>query len=204
MKEAIVYLSSRQFRIYSMIHFELIFTKISLKLHFNLVNSTDSSLLSDFIQNDVKVYLLSSVLEEIKNVSINILFYKSKDQSFSYKLDKLLYLMLVNLKKKITSKYSLLKIKYASAEAKWLLKNLELEDGELIKWAFEELLVKCTNIKCIDISSDRLLISIVESFMLKITDILSYLLILELTSTVTTENTHIDMLCITYQYVCFL
>ena len=50
---------------------ELIFSQVSLKLHLNLINITGEFLSFDQLKKEVKIYLLTSVLEEIKKFLIN-------------------------------------------------------------------------------------------------------------------------------------
>jgi hypothetical protein len=92
-------------------------------------------------------------------------------------------------------------INYSSSEVKWLLKNLETEDGELIKWVFEKILLDFTELGFKEANSDKLLVSILESVVLKITNILTYLLLLELRSnrSILEDNTNVDIVCINSQ-----
>lgn len=183
-----------------MLNLDIIFSKVCLKLHVNVSNVTGSSLLSDFLKKEVKVYLLSSVLEELKRLCINLIYYKSRKPSFGYKIDRLLQLILVLVQKKITTELQFLdtNINYSSSEAKWLLKNLETEDGELIKWLFENVFLDINDLGPREINSDKLLISIIETLVLKLTDIITYLLLIQLTSnrSILEDNTNVDILFI--------
>lgn len=183
-----------------MLNLDIVFSKVCLKLHLNVANVTGSSLLSDCLKKEVKVYLLSSVLEELKTLCINLMYYKSQKLGFVYKIDRFLQLILILVQKKITTELQFLdtNINYSSSEAKWLLKNLESEDGELIKWFFENIFLEVNDLGPTDSSSDKLLISILETLVLKLTDIITYLLLIELTSnrSILEDNTNVDILFI--------
>jgi hypothetical protein len=134
---------------------------------------------------------------------INVMYYKSRKQHFVYKVDRILPLILINVQKKITRELYFLhtNINYSSSEAKWLLKNLETEDGELIKWVFEELFLDINELESKEVNSDKLLISILETVVLKLTNILTYLLLIELSSThsILEDTTNVDLVCINSQ-----
>lgn len=186
-----------------MIKLELIFAQISLKLQLNITNSTNYPLLSDSLNKDIKLYILQSVLAETKTLFINLIYYKSHRIVTSYKMDRILQLLVVLVQKKILQELSFLKINvnYSSPEAKWLLKNLEMEDGELIKWVFDKLFVQATYPEVLDVNSYSLLMAIIENLILKLTEIISYLLLMELhiEPSILAENVELDLLIINTQ-----
>jgi len=67
---------------------DIIFTRVYLKLHLNLVNRTNDSLSFDRLKKEVKTYLLICVLDEIRNFLINELFYKPRKLNSDFKADK--------------------------------------------------------------------------------------------------------------------
>jgi hypothetical protein len=186
-----------------MLNLDLIFSQVSLKLHVNVANVTGSPLLSDCLKTEIKIYILHSVLEEFKTLCINVMYYKVRQQSFGYKVDRILQLILVLVQKKITRDLWFLNtnINYSSSEVKWLLKNLETEDGELIKWVFEKLFLDINDRDFKEVNSDKLLMSILETLVLKLTNILTYLLLLDLSSnlSILEDNTSVEIGCINSQ-----
>src|SRR6056300_49401 len=164
--------------------FDLIFTQISLKLQLNIINATGSPMLSDCLKKNVKLYLLQEVLTEIKTILINLIYYTDKAEGLNYKVDRVLQLVLIFVQKKMIHQLKFVEsnLNYSSSEAKWLLKNLETEDGELIKWVFEQLFVSIIDNHTLDLKQQMLIISILETLILKLTDILTYLLLIELKS----------------------
>lgn len=188
-----------------MIKLETIFSQVSLKLHVNLANVTGASLLSDCIKKEIKIYLLTSVLEELKISCINLLYYKVRDKKFEYKVDKILQLILISVQKKVKQDFQFLNtnINYASSESKWLLKNLETEDGELLKLVFNWLILDSISIPNShrELQTNNLIISIIETLVIKLTEILTYLLLIELSSNriIVEDDTNIDLLSINSQ-----
>ena len=188
-----------------MIKLEMIFSQVSLKLHVNLSNVTGSSLLSDCIKKEVKTYLISSVLEELKTVCINLIYYKASSKYFDYKVDKVLQLIIISVQKKVKEEFQFLntEINYSSSESKWLLKNLETEDGELLKLVFKRLLLDLTPSSSANKEPHtiKLIVSIIETLVIKLTEILTYLLLVELSSNraIVEDNTNIDILSINSQ-----
>jgi hypothetical protein len=186
-----------------MLSLDLLFSQVSLKLHVNVANVTGSPLVSDCLKTDFKTYVLHSVLEEVKTLCINLMYYKSRKRRFIYKVDRILQLILILAQKKITRDLHFLNtnINYSSSEVKWLLKNLETEDGELIKWVFEKLFVDINDLGPKEANLDKLFISILETVVLKLTNILTYFLLLELSSnhSILEDNTNLDIVCINSQ-----
>jgi hypothetical protein len=186
-----------------MLNLDLIFSQVSLKLHVNIANVTGSSLLSDCLKTEIQIYLLHSVLEELKTFCINVMYYKSRKDNFGYRVDQILQLILLLVQKKIMRELYFLNtnINYSSSEAKWLLKNLETEDGELISWVFEKLFLDINDLGSKEVNSDKLLISILETVALKLTNILTYLLLMEVSSnhSILKDNTKVDIICINSQ-----
>ena len=164
--------------------FDLIFTQISLKLQLNIINATGSPMLSDCLKKNVKLYLLQEVLTEIKTILINLIYYTDKAEGLNYKVDRVLQLVLIFVQKKMIHQLKFVEsnLNYSSSEAKWLLKNLETEDGELIKLVFEQLFVSIIDNHTLDSKQQMLIGSILETLILKLTDILTYLLLIELKS----------------------
>jgi len=184
---------------------EMIFSQVALKLHVNLANVTGSSLLSDCIRREVKLYLTSCVLQELKLICINLIYYRSYDKQFDYKVDKVLQLLLISVQKKVIQDFKFLNtnINYSSSEAKWLLKNLEAEDGELLKLFLKSVVSDfiITSKTKKSFQTNRLLTSIIETLVIKVTEILIYLLLIELSSnrTIVESNTNIDLVSINAQ-----
>ena len=184
---------------------EMIFSQVSLKLHVNLANITGSSLLSDCLKKEIKIYLLTCVLEEMKRLCINLMYYKACNKHFEYKVDKVLQLIILSVQKKVKQELYFLNtnINYGSSESKWLLKNLETEDGELLKLVFKRLVLDVTPISATDkdIQAVKLITSIIETLVLKLTEILTYLLLIELSSNraIVEDSTNIDILSINSQ-----
>jgi hypothetical protein len=181
-----------------MLNLDLVFSQVSLKLHVNVANATGSALLSDCVKIELHTYLLYSVLEELKALCINVLYYKSRKPLFCFKVDRILQLILILVQKKITHELHFLNtnINYSSSEAKWLLKNLETEDAELIKWVFEKVLLDSNDLGSNELNSDKLLIAILETVVLKLTNILTHLLFFELrvNRSILESNTNVDIL----------
>nr|BDA99110.1 hypothetical protein [Hemiselmis andersenii] len=190
-----------------MITLEKVFSQVSLKLHVNLANVTGSSLLSDCIKKEIKRYLIGCVLEEMKIVCINLIYYKVCNSNFEYKVDKILQLIIISVQKKVKEEFQFLNtnINYSSSEAKWLLKNLESEDGELLKLVLKRLVLDLTLISKRNnhenLQTTKLMISIIETLVIKLTEILTYLLLIELSSNqaIVEDDTNIDILSINSQ-----
>jgi hypothetical protein len=186
-----------------MLNLDLIFSQVSLKVHVNVANVTGSPLPSDCLKTELKIYVLHSVLEEFKTLCINVMYYTSRKHHSGYKVDRILHLIVILAKKKITRELHFLNtnISYSSSEAKWLLHNLETEDGELIKWVFEKLFLDINDLGLKEVNSDKLLISILETIVLKLTDILTYLLLLDVSSnrSILEDNINVDIVHINLQ-----
>jgi hypothetical protein len=186
-----------------MLHLELIFAQVSLKIDVNVSNVTGFPLLADCLKKEVKIYLLKSVLEELQILCINFVYYKHREPGFVYKVDRFLQLILINVHRKVNNELHILNsnINYSSSESKWLLKNLDTEDGELIKWLFDKLLLEVNDLDATEIHLDKLFISIVETLVLKITDIITYLLLIGLSSnfSILEDNKNGDTLFISSQ-----
>ena len=162
-------------------HFDLIFTQISLKLQLNIINATGSPMLSDCLKKNIKLYFFQEVLTAIKTILTNLIYYTHKVEGLNYKVDRILQLVLILVQKKIIHQLKFVdsNLNYSSSEAKWLLKNLETEDGELIKWVFDQLFMSIVDNHPLDLKHQTLIVSILESLLLKLTDILTYLLLIE-------------------------
>lgn len=162
--------------------FEVIFSQASLKLNINTLNLTGSDLLSDRLKRDIKTYLLLSVLEQCKTVFINLSYYNVKKQNKGYNIDKILQLWIIAVQKKVQKELFFLnaKINYSSSEAKWLLKNLEIEDGELFNLLLNNLFENNSYEFIRDNNLTKLMSSILENLVIKLTEILTYLLLIEL------------------------
>lgn len=164
--------------------FDLIFTQISLKLQLNIINATGSPMLSDCLKKNVKLYFFQEVLTAIKTIVTNLIYYTDKVEGLNYKVDRILPLVLILVQKKIIHKLKFVdsNLNYSSSEAKWLLKNLETEDGELIKWVFDQLFISILNNHALELKQQTLMVSIIETLLLKLTEIFTYLLLIELKS----------------------
>lgn len=172
----------------------------------NLTNLTGDSLLLDKVREEARIYVLTCVLEEVKRVCISADYYKSKNAGVDYKIDRLLYLIIIRVQKKI-NKRLLLKPSNVSApsqETKWLIKTMESEDGELFKlflarfflsdrFVFDSLMMSYKEPK-------KLMGSILENIVIKITETLLYAALLESElNSILEPNFREDPLCLKTQ-----
>jgi hypothetical protein len=163
---------------------DIIFTRVYLKLHLNLVNRTNDSLSFDRLKKEVKTYLLICVLDEIRNFLINELFYKPRKLNSDFKADKFFELILVKVKKNLEKKFIFFNhIKIITSEINWIIKYLEIEEGELFNIMLYNIclhqyseIVYSTN----SIDKFKLVTSILENLVLKITNIFIYMLFLDI------------------------
>ena len=163
---------------------DIIFTRIYLKLHLNLINRTADSLSFDRLKKEVKIYLLMCVLDELRAFLINELFYRSRKLNSHFKADKFFELILVKVKKNLEKKFLFFnQIKIITSEVNWVIKYLEIEEGEL----FNIILYNISFPQSSEIiysanSLDRLKLvtSMLENLVLKITNIFIYMLFLDI------------------------
>lgn len=185
---------------------DCVFIQISLKLHLNLTDLTGDSLLLDKIREEARIYVLTCVLEEVKCVCVSADYYKSKNTRVDYKVDRLLYLIIIRVQKKVNGRL-LLKpsnVSIPSQELKWLIKTIESEDGELFKlfltrfflsdkFVFDSLMLSCKEPK-------KLMGSILENVVIKITETLLYIVLLESElNSILKPTFHEDPLCLKAQ-----
>jgi hypothetical protein len=150
----------------------------------NLVNRTNDSLSFDRLKKEVKAYLLICVLDEIRNFLINELFYKSRKLNSDFKADKFFELILVKVKKNVEKKFIFFNhIKIITSEINWVIKYLEIEEGELFNIMLYNIcfhqyseIIYSTN----SIDKFKLVTSILENLVLKITNIFIYMLFLDI------------------------
>lgn len=159
---------------------DLVFSKVSLKLHSQLHNLTGESLLLDRLEKDLKLYILKCILEELKTLGINISYYKLKNSSITYKTDRFLKLLLLRLQRKLNQDFvfPLHNFQYYSLQTKWLITNFEIEDGQLIKLLLDEFTsiqnLKSKNVSASSNNNLNLLSSILENIVLKLSEIILY------------------------------
>nr|BDA98814.1 hypothetical protein [Chroomonas debatzensis] len=162
---------------------ELIFTQVGLKVHGKLRNVTKEPLLLDYLKRDFKVYLLLLILEEFKSILINLKYYSYLKIGITYKLDRLLQLMIFKVRGKLNRlpMFAAKKIHYDYSKIHWLVTSLENEDKELIKvlistdlWIKKETLTSEAGE-----FSPLLIMAILENFLLKLSDIIIYLLLVQ-------------------------
>jgi hypothetical protein len=111
---------------------EIIFSKVALKIHLNLINASGEIFSFDNLKKEAKIYLLNSVLTEFKRFIINGLYYKTKNQDFMFKPDTFFELILLKVKKTVEKEFCFLQSRQISSfEFKWAIRYLEKEDGEL-------------------------------------------------------------------------
>lgn len=161
---------------------ELIFSQITLKIHLNLINISGEFLSFDQLKKEVKIYLLNSVLEEIKKFLINELYYKSTNANLSFKANKFFELILLRVKKRIEKEFGFLQGgNISAAELNWVVKYLETEDGELfylIIYLFS--LTDSDKLFCINgFDKFKLIISLIESLTIKLSSIFIYVIFLK-------------------------
>jgi hypothetical protein len=161
---------------------ELIFSQVSLKLHLNLINITGEFLSFDQLKKEVKIYLLTSVLEEIKKFLINDLYYKSKNENLNFKANKFFELILLRVKKKIENDFGFLYGgEISTLELNWVVKYLEIEDGELF-YLILSLFSSSDSSKLFSINGFdkfKLIISLVESLVIKLSSVFIYVIFLK-------------------------
>ena len=168
----------------NVIALEFIFAQVLLKLSTNLTNITGEILLLDRLENHIKIYILRSILEEIQRLCINLSYYNSHKTNVNYKVDRFLQLILIRVYKRLR-KEILISNKYfydQYSEVKWLLKHFELENGELLKFMINHLIVlKVSDLSAYcrkKVNTDKLLTSILENLVLKFSNIILYVFIL--------------------------
>lgn len=168
----------------NVIALELIFTQVLLKVNTNLTNVTGEILLVDRLENQIKIYILRSILEEMQRFCINLSYYSSQKTNVTYKVDRFLQLILIRVYRKLRRDILIYNNYFYDqySEIKWLLKNFELENGELLKLLINHLI-------SLEISylngysrkksnTEKLLISLLENLVLKFSNIILYILIL--------------------------
>jgi hypothetical protein len=163
---------------------DIIFTKVYLKLHLNVVNRTTDSLSFDRLKKEVKIYLLICVLDEIRHFLINELFYRARKVNSGFKADKFFELILVKVKKNLEKKFFFFnQMKIITSEVNWVIKYLEIEEGELFNimlcniyfQQYSDIIYSTSHIDKL-----KLVTSILENLVLKITNILIYMLFLDI------------------------
>ena len=168
----------------NVIGLELIFTQVLLKLNTNLTNVTGEILLLDRVENHLKIYILTSTLEEVQKLSINLSYYNSQKTTVSYKVDRFLQLILVRVYKKLRREILISNTYFYDqySELKWLLKNFEIENGELLKLLINHLI--SVDVETLQgyyqkkINTEKFLICILENLILKFSNVILYILLL--------------------------
>ena len=161
---------------------EIIFSKVALKIHLNLVNISEEFLSFDQLKKEVKIYLLNSVLDELKKFLINELYYKSKKSNFLFRADKFFELILLRVKKRIGKQFGFLqKADILSVELNWVVKYLETEDGELFNLIIAVLSLQESSDNLVYINGFnklKLITSLVESLVIKLSSAFIYVILL--------------------------
>lgn len=165
---------------------EFIFTQVALKLYTNLTNLTGDIILLDRLEDPIKIYVLRCILDEIKKLCINISYYNSKKTDVRYKIDRFLQLLLIRVHKRLYPDI-LLSNTYVydqSLEIKWLFKNFEMENGELLKLVLHHVVsvrtLKRNFYSQRKVITDKLVSSILEDILIKFSTIVLYTLILNI------------------------
>lgn len=164
---------------------EFIFTQVALKLYTNLTNVTGDIILLDRLENPIKIYVLRCILDEIKKLCINISYYNSKKTDVRYKIDRFLQLLLIRVHKRLHPDilFSNTYVYDQSLEIKWLVKNFEMENGELLKLVLNHVVsvkVLQRNLYSKKVITDKLVSSILEDILIKFSTIILYTLILNI------------------------
>lgn len=168
----------------NVIGLELIFTQVLLKINTNLTNVTGEILLLDRVENQIKVYILRSILEEVQKLSINLSYYNSRKTNVNYKVDRFLQLILIRVYKKLRREILISNTYFYDdySELKWLLKNFEIENGELLKLMVNHFISLDGDMfqgyGRKKINTEKLLICIVENLILKFSNVILYILLL--------------------------
>ncbi len=167
-----------------MFSLEFIFTQVGLKLYTNLTNATGEIILLDRLENASKIYILRVILEELKKLCINITYYNSKQTPIKYKIDRFVQLLLIRVHKKLDPDLLLLSpcLYEQSLEIKWLIKNFEMENGELLKLILNHFAsIKSphhNSYSGTNFITDKLISSILEDLVIKFSTIVLYTFIL--------------------------
>lgn len=171
----------------NIIGLEFIFNQVALKLYTNLTNVTGDIILLDRLESPIKIYVLRMILDEIKTLFINVTYYSLKEMGVKYKMDRVLQLLLIRVHKRLYSDISFSSTYFydQSSEIKWLVKNFEMENGELLKLILDHFVTSVNGLQKNlyfrkKIITDRLAISILEDILIKFSTIILYSLILNL------------------------
>lgn len=169
-----------------LISIEFIFTQVALKLYTNLTNMTGDIILLDRLETPSKIYVLRCILEELKKLCINISYYNSKKTNVKYKIDRFLQLLLIRVQKRLQPD-NVVSTSYffdQSLEIRWLLKNFEMEHGELLKLVLNHFtslrFLKQTPYSAENTITDKLISSILEDILIKFSTVVLYALILNI------------------------
>nr|YP_009420384.1 hypothetical protein [Chroomonas placoidea]ASO76023.1 hypothetical protein [Chroomonas placoidea] len=168
----------------NVISLQVIFTQVLLKVNTNLTNVTGEILLVDRLESPIKVYILRSILEEMQSLCINLSYYNSQKTKVTYKVDRFLQLVLIRVYKRLKRDILISPAYFHDqhSEIKWLLTNFELENGELLKLLINSFIsVDIHEAEVYDrkkLKTEKLLISILENLVIKFSNIILYILIL--------------------------
>lgn len=168
----------------NIITLEFIFTQVSLKVDTILTNGTGELLLLDRLDKKIKIYVLKSILQEMKKLSINLIYYSSYKTPVQYKVDRFLQLILIRVYKRLRADLVISSNYFYDQylDVKWLIKNFEMENGELLKLFLNYLVLKEVAMLGIysrkKINLEKLLSSILENILLKFSDVILYTLVL--------------------------
>jgi hypothetical protein len=161
---------------------EIIFSKVALKIHLNLINISEEFLSFDQLKTEFKIYLLNSVLDELKQFVITDLYYKSKTTNIVFKADKFFELILLRVKKRVEKQFRFLQEpEILSIELNWVTKYLETEDGELFNLIAYILSLNEFSDRLFYINGFdklKLMTSLVESLVIKLSSVFIYVIFL--------------------------
>jgi hypothetical protein len=179
-----------------------IFTRIYLKLNVNLVNVSGEYLSFDQFKKEVKIYVLNSVLNELKSFLLTDVYYRSKNLYSKFESYIFFELILLRVKKVLQNEISfLLQIESSSSEFNWLLKYLENEEGELVN-----LVLYLITVRLFSENSDfvngfdciKLVTAILENLIVKISNVFLYLIFF---NSNIHDLTYLDRFCLTVDFL---
>lgn len=161
---------------------ESIFTTIHLKVSLNVVNISEESLFFDSFKKEIKIYILNSVLDEMKSSIISNVYYKPHNSNSNSEPDKFFELILLRVKKSIQKEFSFLQnpeITYL--ERDWVVNYLEIEDGELLELVLYMINLNiCNESLPIITGFDRtkLITALLENLIIKLSNVFVYITLL--------------------------
>ncbi len=161
---------------------DIIFTKVSLKIHMKLINITGEVFSFDHLKKEAKIYLLSSVLNEIKKFIISNFYYKLKNPNHLFNPDKVFELLLLKIKKTLDKEFCFLHgPQISNADFSWIIRYLEKEEGELFNLIIEMISLIGHSRQILNINGfDRfkLISALLENLVIKLSNVFIYIMFL--------------------------